>query len=581
MKLLSILFITMLPTVVSFGQAINLRIPATPPANILPSQTSQSGKYLTTNGSETLWSTVSGSAGAKQDSLNWYLPETYGAVGNGSTDDAAAFTAMIAAMPSRGGKVHLSTKTYIISSTVTINKPVHFYGNGSSNPSNLSNLGTTFKSGVDNIVMFRIAEDWVSFHDMLIYNASTTSTSGCGIKADSNLRTSSHLYKFNIVNVNFWGFYNQIEATGAFGWTVSNCYFNFHNYAIKVSDIFAPDAGDSHITGCTFLPQNGVNANTAIYQTSSGGLRITNNKGNWNGTTKMDYFYDADIIGTGDLIIADNSIENYKKSAIRLIGHSSYVFPNISITGNQLSSLSSNIYPDVVIDTIINLSIQSNVFYKYPSGNDTCIKITQSSYINLDNTYAAGYGTPVYYRGTNTNYRGDGAGVKYTIPVYSSTGVLQASNTLKDSANIFSITTPTFGQVYPANYSSAVTGSSQISFSSNLTGGVAGVEAAIINSNINGNGFSFFQQTAVNTGIHILRMKNNGYVGIGTANPQAILDLTSTTRGMLPPRMTSTQRDAITSKGTGETIYCTDCTATDTSTGVMQTYNGSTWKNNW
>jgi hypothetical protein len=31
----------------------------------------------------------------------------------------------------------------------------------------------------------------------------------------------------------------------------------------------------------------------------------------------------------------------------------------------------------------------------------------------------------------------------------------------------------------------------------------------------------------------------------------------------------------------GSTIYCTDCTATDASTGVMQTWNGSAWKNNW
>lgn len=40
---------------------------------------------------------------------------------------------------------------------------------------------------------------------------------------------------------------------------------------------------------------------------------------------------------------------------------------------------------------------------------------------------------------------------------------------------------------------------------------------------------------------------------------------------------------AITSQnlGSGLTIYCTDCTATDSSTGVMQTWNGSTWKNNW
>ena len=61
----------------------------------------------------------------------------------------------------------------------------------------------------------------------------------------------------------------------------------------------------------------------------------------------------------------------------------------------------------------------------------------------------------------------------------------------------------------------------------------------------------------------------------------AALEITSTTQGVLPPRMTQAQRDAISSPATALTLYCTDCTATDASTGVMQTYNGATWKNNW
>ena len=44
---------------------------------------------------------------------------------------------------------------------------------------------------------------------------------------------------------------------------------------------------------------------------------------------------------------------------------------------------------------------------------------------------------------------------------------------------------------------------------------------------------------------------------------------------------TSTVRNAIVGIQAGDTIFCTDCTANDSSTGVLQTYNGSSWKNLW
>jgi len=73
----------------------------------------------------------------------------------------------------------------------------------------------------------------------------------------------------------------------------------------------------------------------------------------------------------------------------------------------------------------------------------------------------------------------------------------------------------------------------------------------------------------------------NVIFGSGTANTSAKVEISSTTKGFLPPRMTTTQRDAISSPATGLIVFCTDCTASDASTGVNQTYNGSTWKNWW
>ena len=63
-------------------------------------------------------------------------------------------------------------------------------------------------------------------------------------------------------------------------------------------------------------------------------------------------------------------------------------------------------------------------------------------------------------------------------------------------------------------------------------------------------------------------------VGINTetADPSAALDIVSTTGGLLVPRMTAAQRDAINPAATGLMIYQTDGTA------GFYYYNGSSWE---
>ena len=86
----------------------------------------------------------------------------------------------------------------------------------------------------------------------------------------------------------------------------------------------------------------------------------------------------------------------------------------------------------------------------------------------------------------------------------------------------------------------------------------------------------FFAQ---HTNGHIFRVNQTGVysttlgVGITTQQASAILQADSTTRGFLPPRMTTVQRDAIVSTATGLTIY-------NTTTNVLETYNGTTWNAN-
>ncbi len=64
-----------------------------------------------------------------------------------------------------------------------------------------------------------------------------------------------------------------------------------------------------------------------------------------------------------------------------------------------------------------------------------------------------------------------------------------------------------------------------------------------------------------------------GSVGIGTITPHtsAALDVTSTTKGFLPPRMTLVQRNAIGTPAEGLVISCTDCSIK----GLHQYINGA------
>ena len=66
-------------------------------------------------------------------------------------------------------------------------------------------------------------------------------------------------------------------------------------------------------------------------------------------------------------------------------------------------------------------------------------------------------------------------------------------------------------------------------------------------------------------------------VGIGTTTPvpSALLDVSSTTKGFLPPRMTQKQRDSIVNPEAGLLIFCNNCGTS----GEWQGYNGNTWIN--
>jgi hypothetical protein len=69
-----------------------------------------------------------------------------------------------------------------------------------------------------------------------------------------------------------------------------------------------------------------------------------------------------------------------------------------------------------------------------------------------------------------------------------------------------------------------------------------------------------------------MNIKSNGSVGIGTTspNPSALTEMSSTTQGFLPPRMSSAQRDAIINPAIGLVIF-------NTTTNCLNFYIGNFW----
>ena len=83
------------------------------------------------------------------------------------------------------------------------------------------------------------------------------------------------------------------------------------------------------------------------------------------------------------------------------------------------------------------------------------------------------------------------------------------------------------------------------------------------------NKLNFIQNSIVRMNLDV-----NGGLSIGqtttAANTSALLDLASTTKGFLPPRMTTVQMNAIGSPATGLIVY-------DTTTNQCMLYNGTSW----
>jgi hypothetical protein len=146
-----------------------------------------------------------------------------------------------------------------------------------------------------------------------------------------------------------------------------------------------------------------------------------------------------------------------------------------------------------------------------------------------------------------------------SIAIFNGRNFVKGTGASTDWGEVFQ-TNPTTGD---ANFTGDVTATAFIGDGSQLTGisGAGGVSnpgdtTVAADNDADGTGeigLETFQ-------LRRMTIKSGGNIGIGTQNPDAsaILDILTTTQGILPPRLTTIQRDAVASPGDGLTIFNTD-----------------------
>ena len=107
---------------------------------------------------------------------------------------------------------------------------------------------------------------------------------------------------------------------------------------------------------------------------------------------------------------------------------------------------------------------------------------------------------------------------------------------------------------------------------------VVGIISSSNSDSLGGKPPSYYVDTATNQNISGLKvfkddlvLDNNLSIGISVPDGSAIVDITSTTKGLLPPRLTETQRDAIPSPAAGLVIF-------NSTTNKYNFFTGIAWK---
>jgi hypothetical protein len=314
--------------------------------------------------------------------LNSVNAKIAGAVGNGVTDDTMALNVAISSANSLGIKnVFLPPGNYFISSALNITSGISFTGAGR-NCTTISWSNTAM-----NCLTITTTDQCIISGILFAAPLNCTAGSSISLTGSGGVANAFSQIKDN----EFSNGFNQFTTTNAYAWSCKNNYFGGAvSSPIIAQNVVSPDAGDSTIEG-NILSSFGT---IGILQTSSGGLRIINNK-ILNGTTGIALNLLPND-STSILLVTGNSIELSSSSAISLTFGSSSHFSVVNIIDNECSQVPIGISIPGSGSTVAltNVNINDNIISLTSSGTAGIIINNVSNNTIDGNTIIGNGGTP-------------------------------------------------------------------------------------------------------------------------------------------------------------------------------------------
>lgn len=253
--------------------------------------------------------------------LGYFNVKSYGALGDGVTDDTAAITAAIAALNAAGaGTLYVPAGTYVTSGGFTITANCVVMGEGPAGILDATGVVSLVTCTSRTAVLFTLTGDVCRVERIGLRNtASLVPTAGAGILAQG----ANIFSRVNFEGVSVDRFWIDIDYEAGSAWSMHACQINDPiKYGLKITNTVHQDEGDFAISDTWVRSGLTTVADAGIRLEGAGGGKLSNVRVNGLGYKAFTHGFDLSVpntVNTGEIFLSNCSLVNVQGNGFNAV----------------------------------------------------------------------------------------------------------------------------------------------------------------------------------------------------------------------------------------------------------------------